>query len=323
MSGPSAVSPHGRLAVHDRFDYSPIHQRDDYRWPNGARLAVYLGFNIEHFTFGEGMGARIGPALGEPDVLNYSWREYGNRVGVWRCLELFDELGLPSGVIANTAIFEHCPEVIAACVARGDELIGHGHTNSVHQNVMAEAEERALLQHCRDRIASSGAGAPAGWLSPWIAESAVTPDLLAETGYRYTLNWCHDDQPIRMRTRGGESLWSIPYPQELNDIPMIIARQMDAKDFAGMIVDNFDEMLHQSRKQSLVMGIALHPYLVGQPYRLRHLRKALEHLARARDRGEIWFTTPGAICDHVDSVLPLAPMQSSSLQSSIISGARS
>lgn len=301
-----AAPAHGPLAVHDRFDYSPIHQRADYRWPNGARLAVYLGFNIEHFAFGEGMGARIGPALGEPDVLNYSWREYGNRVGVWRCLELFDDLGLPSGVIANTAIFDHCPDVIAACVARGDELIGHGHTNSVHQGAMAEADERALLLHCRDRIAASGAGAPAGWLSPWIAESAVTPDLLAETGYRYTLNWCHDDQPTRMRTRGGQPLWAIPYPQELNDIPMIIARQMDAKDFAGMIVDNFDEMLHQSRRESLVMGIALHPYLVGQPYRLRHLRRALEHLARARDRGEIWFTTPGAICDHVDAVMPAA-----------------
>ena len=105
-----------------------------------------------------------------------------------------------------------------------------------------------------------------------------------------------------MLTRSGETLWSIPYPQELNDIPMIVARQMDGRDFARMIVDNFDEMLEQSVQQPLVMGIALHPYLVGQPYRLRHLRSALQHLAAARDRGEIWFTTPGAICDHVASL---------------------
>jgi hypothetical protein len=143
---------------------------------------------------------------------------------------------------------------------------------------------------------------PAGWLSPWISESRVTPDLLAETGYRYTLNWSHDDQPVRMRTRSGKSLWSIPYPQEVNDIPMIVARQMDGKDFAQLIVDNFDEMLEQSRQQPLVMGIALHPYLVGQPYRLRHLRRALEHLAAARDRNDIWFATPGAICDYVDTL---------------------
>jgi hypothetical protein len=105
-----------------------------------------------------------------------------------------------------------------------------------------------------------------------------------------------------MATRDGGSLWSIPYPQELNDIPMIVARQMDGRDFARMIVDNFDEMLAQSAAQPLVMGIALHPYLVGQPYRLRHLRTALQHLAAARDRGDIWFTTPGAICAHVDAL---------------------
>lgn len=92
----------------------------------------------------------------------------------------------------------------------------------------------------------------------------------------------------------------MPYPQEVNDIPMIVARQMDGKDFAQLIIDNFDEMLEQSRRQPLVMGIALHPYLVGQPYRLRHLRRALTHIAAHRERGDVWFTTPGAICAHAD-----------------------
>ena len=141
--------------------------------------------------------------------------------------------------------------------------------------------------------------APAGWLSPWISESRLTPDLLAETGYRYTLNWCHDDQPVAMRTRSGRTLWSVPYPQELNDIPAIVARQMDGKDFAQMIIDQFDEMLEQSTRQPLVMGIALHPYIVGQPYRLRHLRRALRHIDAAAARGGVWLTTPGAICTHV------------------------
>lgn len=295
----------GPLPVHGRFGYTPITRRPDYTWPNGARLAVYLGFNLEHFAFGGGLGARIGPASPEPDVLNYSWREYGNRVGAWRCLELFDQLALPAGCILNTALYDHCPELLKACAARGDELIGHGHTNSERQGDFAEAEEAALLAACRDRIAQASGSAPAGWLSPWISESPTTPDLLAEAGYRYTLNWAHDDQPVPMRTRGGQRLWSIPYPQELNDIPMIIARQLDGKDFAQMIGDNFDEMLQQSATQPLVMGIALHPYLVGQPYRLRHLRRALEHVARARDAGAIWFTTPGAICAHADAMFPL------------------
>jgi peptidoglycan/xylan/chitin deacetylase (PgdA/CDA1 family) len=282
------------LKSHGRYPYSPINRRPDYRWPNGSRLAVYLGFNIEHFEFGQGLGAALGPRSPEPDVLNFSWRDYGNRVGVWRCVQLFEDLKLPVGALINTALYDYCPEVIEAFVKRGDELIGHGHTNSERQGEMSEADERRLLADCRERIRRESGTAPSGWLSPWISESFLTPDLLAETGYRYTLNWCHDDQPIAFETRGGR-LWSIPYPQELNDIPMIIARQMDGRDFADMIVDNFDEMLAQSREQPLVMGIALHPYLVGQPYRLRHLRRALQHLVEFSD--SIWFTTPGRICD--------------------------
>lgn len=287
-----------------RFAYSAINARPDYRWPNGARLAVYLGFNLEHFAFGEGLGACIGPVSPQPDVLNYSWREYGNRVGAWRCLELFDQLRLPTGALVNTALYDHCPELIAALLARGDELIGHGHSNAMRQGDLDEADERALLAGCRERIATRSGQTPTGWLSPWISESRTTPDLLAETGYRYTLNWCHDDQPQRMRTRSGRSLWAIPYPQEVNDIPMIIARQMDGRDFARLIVDNFDEMLEQSRHQPLVMGIALHPYIVGQPYRLRHLRQALQHIAAARDAGDIWVATPGEICRHVETLFP-------------------
>ena len=291
----------GALPDHGRFAYRGIHDRARYRWPGGAGLAVYLGFNLEHFAFGEGLGAAIGPPSPQPDVLNFSWREYGNRVGAWRCLELFDRLGLPAATIANTALYDHAPELLAACVARGDELVGHGHTNAERQGTLDEAAERELLLHCRQQMQLHSGQVPSGWLSPWISESRVTPDLLAETGYAYTLNWCHDDQPLPMRTRGGGTLWAVPYPQELNDIPMVIARQMDGKDFAQLIVDQLDEMIDQTagaESPALVMGIALHPYIVGQPYRLRHLRRALEAVARARDAGRVWTTTPGAIQRH-------------------------
>ena len=295
------MTPLPCIPVSGRFDYSPITGRPDYVWPNGARLAVYIGFNLEHFAFGEGLGACIGPVSAQPDVLNYSWREYGNRVGAWRCLELFDQLAWPTAAIINTALYDHCPELVAAFVKRGDELVGHGHTNSERQNTLDEAAERALLAACRERIQAQSGTVPSGWLSPWIAETLYTPDLLVETGYSYTLNWCHDDQPLPMRTRSGQRLWSIPYPQEVNDIPAIMARQMDGRDFADLIIDNFDEMLAQSRHQPLVMGIALHPYIIGQPYRLRHLRRALEHMNKAREAGQIWVTTPGAICKHVNT----------------------
>ena len=282
------------LNSHNRFDYKPIISRPDYAWPDGNRLAVYIGFNVEHFEFGRGLGAKLAPSS-DPDVLNYAWREYGNRVGAFRCLDLFAELDIPVGALVNTALYDHAPQLMDALRARGDEFIGHGHTNAERQNDTDEATERALIASCAARIEQMEGAPPRGWLSPWIAESATTPDLLQECGYGYTLNWCHDDQPLPMHTRVG-SLWSIPYPQELNDIPMLVARQMDMAPFVRMIEDQFDEMLNQSANQPLVMGIALHPYLVGQPYRLKLLRQALQNIRR---RGQAWWTTPGRIHEHV------------------------
>jgi peptidoglycan/xylan/chitin deacetylase (PgdA/CDA1 family) len=284
------------LPTHGRYGYRAITDRPDYDWPGGRRLAVYIGLNLEHFAFGAGLGAKLAPSLGEPDVLNYAWRDYGNRVGVWRMLEIFDALKLPAGVLVNSEIYGYCPEVVAAFRARGDEIVAHGRTNAERQGALDEAEEKALIEEATAVLAAAEGKAPAGWLGPWISESAVTPDLLQEAGYKYLLDWCGDDQPIWLQTRGGRLL-AVPYPQEVNDIPAIPLHRMSPAEFTDLIVDTFEEMLAQSKAQPLVMGIALHPYLVGQPYRLRHLRRALEHIAAARDK--VWLTTPGAIADYV------------------------
>lgn len=289
------------LPGHDRYDYVPITQRADYAWPNGARLAVYIGLNLEHFAFGEGLGAELAPGGPHPDVLNYAWRDYGNRVGAWRMRDLFDALDLPSSVLANSAMYDYAPELMAAFRARGDEIVGHGRTNAERQSTLDEAAEAQLIADATAIITTVGGTAPKGWLSPWIAESRVTPDLLAEAGYGYTLNWCMDDQPVWMRTRAGRLL-AIPYPQEVNDIPAIAARKDSAAQFADMIIDNFDEMLEQAAHQPLVMGIALHPYLVGQPYRLRHLRRALDHVVAHRN--DIWLTTAGEIHAYCRNDIP-------------------
>jgi hypothetical protein len=290
------------LPHHGRYDYTPITRRPVYDWPNGRRLAVYIGLNLEHFAFGEGLGAELAPGGPQPDVLNYAWRDYGNRVGVWRMLELFEQLGLPATVLLNSSIYDYCPEVVAPFRARGDEIAGHGRSNAERQSVLDEAAEAALIAETTDAISRHEGHAPKGWLSPWIAESRATPDLLAEAGYRYTLNWCHDDQPGWMRTRAGGALLSVPYPQEINDIPAIVARKIEADAFADMIVDNFEEMRVQAEQQPLVMGIALHPYIVGQPFRLRHLRRALVHIAGARD--DIWLCRAGEIATYAAAVLP-------------------
>ena len=290
------------LPHHDRHDYHPWTARPRWGWPNGTGLAVYLGVNLEHFSFGEGLGAELAPGAAsgagpQPDVLNHAWRDYGNRVGAWRLIELLDELSLPCTVLLNSAIYDHAPALAAAHRARGDEIAGHGRTNSERQGAMGEEAERALIAESTAVIARHEGTPPRGWLSPWISESRATPDLLAECGCRYTLNWCSDDQPVWHRTRAGPLL-AIPYPQEVNDIPAIVARKDGAAQFAEMIVEDFEERLRQCRDgRAQVMGIALHPYVVGQPYRMRALRRALAHVAARRDA--VWVCTAGAVLDHV------------------------
>jgi len=284
------------LPSHGRYDYLPWAQRPRESWPGGRKLAVYLGVNLEHFAFGEGLGAELAPGGPPPDILNYAWRDYGNRVGAWRLLQMLDELSLPATVLLNSAMYDHAPDLVAAHRARGDEIAGHGRTNSERQSVLPEAEEAALIAESTAAIAAHEGVPPRGWLSPWIAESRATPDLLAEAGYRYTLNWCMDDQPVWMRARAGRLL-SIPYPQEANDIPSIVGRKDGAAQFADLVIEDFSERMRQvADGLPQVMGIALHPYIVGQPYRLRALRRALAVIAAQREA--VWITTAGAIYDH-------------------------
>lgn len=286
------------LKGHGRYDYSAITDRPDYSWPGGKRLAVYVGLNLEHFAFGEGLGAELAPGGPQPDVLNYAWRDYGNRVGAWRMRDMFDALDMPLSVLANSAMYDYAPDLMAAYSARGDEIVGHGRTNAERQSNLSREDEAVLISESTEVLAQAEGTRPKGWLSPWIAESTVTPDLLKQAGYKYTLNWCMDDQPVWMRTAHGPLL-SIPYPQEVNDIPSIAARKDGAEAFADIIRDSFDEMLEQSAEQPLVMGIALHPYLVGQPYRLRHLRRVLQHICAHRD--DIWMTRAGDIFDFCET----------------------
>jgi peptidoglycan/xylan/chitin deacetylase (PgdA/CDA1 family) len=288
-----------KLKGHDRFAYSALPHRPVYDWPEGRRLAVYIGLNLEHFSFGEGLGAVLAPS-GQPDVLNYSWRDYGNRVGAWRLLEMFEAMGLPVSLLVNSSLYEHCPALIAAFRARGDEIVGHGRSNAERQGDLTEAGERALIAETTAAIAAHEGAPPRGWLGPWISESATTPDLLSEAGYGYLLDWCSDDQPVWMATRHRPIL-ALPYPQEINDIPAIAVRRAGAREFADMIIDNFDEMREQARSQPLVMGIALHPYIVGQPFRLRQLRRALQHIV-ANAGGDVWLTTAGDIARHVETL---------------------
>jgi allantoinase len=289
------------LKTHGRYPFSPITDRKPWDWPEGKRLALYIAVNIEHFPFGEGMGVPLAHAQPEPDVVNFSWRDYGNRIGVWRLLELFDELKLPAAALANASIYEHAPQIMAAFRKRGDEVVGHGRTNAERQGPMSEAEERVLIEEATAILARHEGQKPAGWMGPWVSESKVTPDLLQEAGYQYLMDWGHDDQPVWLKTRGGRIL-SVPYPKPTNDLPAMHGHSATPAQWADMLIDYFDEMLHQSRHSALVCCLSLHPFLVGFPGRLRQLRRALEHIAARRDR--MWIAHPGAIARHAAGLPP-------------------
>lgn len=288
---------------HNRYAYSPITKRADYSWPEGKRLAFYIGLNIEHFAYGTGMSHTLSVALPAPDVRAFSWCDYGNRVGVWRLFDMFDKLGLPASHLINTTLFEYAPDIVQAINARGDEIIGHGRTNAERQAMYWERDEARLIAEVRDEIANRANQNVRGWMGPWMSNSTVTTDLLQEAGFKFVMDWCADDQPLWMKTRAGR-IMSMPYPFEMNDSPQMLVRHLTPPEFEHMIIEQFEEMLEQSEHQPLVCGLALHGMVVGQPYRLRALRRALAYIANHPRRDKIWFTRPGEIYDHCAALPP-------------------
>ena len=287
------------IQYHDRYAFSALPDRPVYDWPNGKRLAVCICNNIEWFSFMDGLGSDHTVPGAAQTTRNYAWRDYGNRVGLWYLFELLDELGLPASHNLNAAVLENCPQIVDRIRARNDEVIGHGVTNSERQDIMDEATERAMIAETTAAISSNFGAPPRGWLGPYIVQSDVTLDLLKEAGYSYMLDWPADDQPFWMKTRAGPIL-SVPYSIELNDSPAQVFRHHTGREFEEMILDHFHEMLSQSRNYPLVFTIVLHPFVIGQPFRLHALRRALTGILQKRD--QLWLTTPGGIADHIASL---------------------
>lgn len=288
--------PVTELNDHGRYPYSSIVDREDFSWPEGKRLAIYFGVNHEVFSFGEGLGAELAPSQSKPDVMNFAWRDYGNRVGAWRFIELFDRLELKTTALVNAALIDKCRPLAEALRDRGDDIAAHGMTNAEAPGTLTIDEERMMIARCIERFDALGVR-PTGWLAPWISESTDTPDLLADAGFTHILDWAHDDQPTRINTRDGRNLLAIPYSQEINDIPAIIGRQQEAAQFVGMMEDAITQLLAECDVRPLVLGIALHPYVMGQSHRFLHLARTLTKLREKAD-SRIWWTTATEIAEH-------------------------
>ncbi len=277
-----------------RYPYSPIIQREPLRWPNGARVAVWVIPNIEHFHI-DRPGTALRPASAQqvPDVYNFAWRDYGLRVGIWRIMSIFDKYGVRGTVALNAEVCEHYPVVVEEGLKRGWEYMGHGLTNSQSMYGLAEDEERDVIERTLAIIGKATGRKPRGWLGPGLAETARTPDLLAEAGVEYVGDWCADDQPFPLRVEKGQ-LVAMPYSNELNDIPLVLHHHFSGEQIYETIRDQFDVLYQDGEVTGRVMGIALHPFITGVPHRAKYLDQALAYVSGHR---HVWLATGGEILD--------------------------
>ncbi|HLU58197.1 MAG TPA: polysaccharide deacetylase family protein [Pseudonocardia sp.] len=287
----------------ERIDYDPIEGRPALQLPGGARVAVWLIVNVEEWSAREPMPRTVltPPAGGvpSPDIPNWAWHEYGNRVGFWRMLRVLDRHAIPVALAVNGSAIEAYPQITAAAVQRGWEFIGHGYTQ---KNMQKVPDERRDIQLTRDAIAAATGRRPRGWLGPGLTETWETPDLLVEEGYEYVCDWVLDDQPTRLRTRT-RPIVNVPYTQECNDVAMMLIQHHTADEYRRRAVDQFDQLLADARADgsARVMALVVHPYIMGAPHRLKYLDLALEHI---RGHDEAVFLTGEQILDWYTAARP-------------------
>jgi peptidoglycan/xylan/chitin deacetylase (PgdA/CDA1 family) len=272
----------------ERYSYSPLPQRPVLRWPNDARLALWIIPNIEHFRF---TVTENGRDRG-PHVPDFSERDYGNRVGVWRLMDILDKYHLRATVALNSDVCRFEPEIIRAGMERGWEWMGHGVSNSERLPGLGESSERALIQRVIETIKESTGAAPRGWLGPGRQENLWTPDLLAEAGIVYVVDWAADDLPFPMRVKQGR-LIAMPY-SGISDMSAFQGWHWPGELFERMICDQFDVLYEESLRRPRVLSIALHPFLTGRPYRAKYLDRALKYVT---SHDGLWLTTGGEIAD--------------------------
>ena len=272
----------------ERLDYSPISARKKLVLPGGARLALWVIVNIEEWDINETMPRTVltPPAGGSPmpDIPNWAWHEYGNRVGFWRMLEVFDALGVPAVLAINGSAIGRYGAIVDAAKALGWEFIGHGFSQ---KNMQKVADEKADIGRTSAAIRDATGKAPRGWLGPGLTETWETPDLLAEAGYDYVCDWVLDDQPVRLKTRDGKSIVNLPYTQECNDVAMMLIQHHKASEYHDRAIDQFEQLYHDAADSARVMALVVHPYIMGAPHRLKYFRSALAHI-RAHDGVLCW-----------------------------------
>lgn len=276
------------MAIAERFAYAPMAGRPRIRWPEGKRLAVWVVPNVEHYEYQPHVvGIRDPwPRTAPPDGLNYPLKEYGNRVGLARLLDVFDRVGLACTASLSLAVPVMFPDLFDEMKRRGWEFMCHGLYNTHYLWNCPLEDERAFIADCMRRTIAATGEPIHGWFSPACSHTVNTPDLVAEAGISYYCDLYHDDQPFPVKTASG-SLISIPYAMDVNDVVLQVAGA-DGDAFADVILDQFQTLYDESRHTGLVMCIACHPYVTGQPHRIEAFERALRHVVSHDD---VWMAT--------------------------------
>jgi peptidoglycan/xylan/chitin deacetylase (PgdA/CDA1 family) len=264
------------------------------RWPGDAKIALWVAPNIEHYEYlpPPGNGRDPWPRMPHPDILGYGGRDYGNRVGLWRMMDVMDKHDIRCTMSLNLSVYEHYPEIMEACESRRWDLLCHGLYNTRFFWNLPEDEERAIIADCVATWKRLTGRMIPGWFSPASSYTVNTPDLVAEAGIKYYSDWHHDDQPTSLRTRAG-NLTCVPYQMDLNDA-IAYRSQVEGEEFAQMIIDHFDCLYRDPSPQGRVMNLALHPWIMGHPHRIRHLDRALAHIL---SHDGVWKATGEEIAD--------------------------
>jgi len=271
----------------ERIAYSPISQRPRLTLPGGARMAVWVIVNVEEWNPRETMPRTVltPPAGGSPspDIPNWAWHEYGNRVGFWRMLEVLDEHKVKAVLAINGSAIASYEPIARAAHERGWEFIGHGFSQKNMQKVPDEREDIAKTTAA---IQAYTGKRPRGWLGPGLTETWETPDILVEQGYDYVCDWVLDDQPVVLKTTT-TPIVNVPYTQECNDVAMMLIQHHKASEYYDRASDQFDQIYHDAASSARIMALVVHPYIMGAPHRLKYFRKALEKI-RSHSDVVIW-----------------------------------
>jgi peptidoglycan/xylan/chitin deacetylase (PgdA/CDA1 family) len=276
------------------YDYSPMIRRPRLELPNGARLAFWIGLNVEHYEVDKPATSLFpATAMLQPDPLNYGWRDYGPRVGIWRMMDLLDKYRLRASVLLNSDVCTFYPEIVEEGNKRDWIWLAHGKNNSILQTGMSLEEEREYLTAVVNTIKEGTGSQPKGWLGPALSETFNTPNLLAELGLTYICDWCNDDQPFPMKVKQGRMI-SMPYSIEVNDIPAFVGKGLTGEQFYQMVVDQFDVLYAEGEQSARVMSVALHPFIINLPFRHKYLEQALDYIT---SHDGVWLATSDEIAD--------------------------